>query len=110
MRQSPTASVAFLLLHCVKSGRKERSRQRALLFYWKKEEWPHLREALRKWGRSDLISKKGLVPPGPTFGAWERKRGQGGVRYDTHMGMKVERASDHEQREENWEAIAGSCG
>ena len=51
----------------VARGGKERSRQRALLLYWKKEEWPHVREALIAWGRRDLISRgpSGLVPPGP---------------------------------------------
>ena len=34
----------------VARGRQERSRQRALLFYWKREEWPMVREALRAWG------------------------------------------------------------
>ena len=95
----------------VAKGRKERSRQRALLFYWKKEEWPHVREALIAWRRRDLIGKHAgaLVPPGPAFGAWDkRSRGRGGVRYDTHMGMKVERADKREEAEENWEAVA--CG
>jgi uncharacterized radical SAM protein YgiQ len=93
----------------VAKGDRERSRQRALLFYWKREEWPHVREALRTWRRTDLIgSEPGcLVPPGPAFGAWtRRKKTRGKVRYDTHMGMKVERASRQEQREESWEAIA----
>ena len=89
---------------------KERSRQRALLFYWKREEWPHVREALRHWGREDLIGrgKNFLVPPGPAYGAWStrRKGGRGAVRYDTHMGMKVERASAAEEAEETWEAVA----
>jgi len=98
----------------VARGRKERSRQRALLFYWKKEEWPHVREALRSWGRMDLIGRgsEHLVPPGPTYAAWQRKAGKGGgVRYDTHMGMKVERATKTEEREENWEAVVNTgCG
>ena len=34
----------------VAKGRKERSRQRALLFYWKREEQPHVREALIQLG------------------------------------------------------------
>lgn len=90
----------------VAKGGRERSRQRALLFYWKKEEWPHVREALRAWGRPDLIGrhKGALVPPGAAFGAWSRKP-KGGVRYDTHMGARIERASVAEEREENWEAI-----
>ena len=100
----------------VAKGDRERSRQRALLFYWKREEWPHVREALEAWGRRDLIGRAPscLVPPGPAFGAWTRRttaRGRSGgrgkgVRYDTHMGMNVERASRAEQREEAWEAIA----
>ena len=97
----------------VAKGVKERSRQRALLFYWKKEEWPHVREALMTWGRPDLITRSsgGLVPPGPAYGGWDKRlRGRGGrgVRYDTHMGMKVERASKNEESEENWESVA--CG
>lgn len=89
----------------VAKGRKDRSRQRALLFYWKKEEWPHVREALIAWGRPDLIGRNQLVPPGPAYGAWSRKGKKGGIRYDTHMGMKVERASREEERETNWEAV-----
>ena len=86
-------------------GGKERSRQRALLFYWKKEEWPHVREALVSWRRTDLIGKgkHHLVPPGPSYGAWTKNK-----RAKEHMGMgmKVERASRQEEREESWEAIA----
>ena len=87
---------------------KERSRQRALLFYWKREEWPHVREALIAWGRRDLIGRGSgfLVPPGPAYGAWSKKPGRSGVRYDTHMGMRVERASRDEEAAESWEAIA----
>lgn len=94
----------------VAKDRQDRSRQRAALFYWKKEEWPYLREALTTWGRRDLIGhgQGKLVPPGPAYGAWsgQARRGKSGIRYDTHMGMKVERASPSEEREENWEAIA----
>ena len=94
----------------VAKGSIERSRQRALLFYWKKEEWPHVREALIAWGRRDLIGRgKGkLVPPGPAYGGWKKrgKGGQGSLRFDTHQGMKVERASAAEEREESWEAVA----
>ncbi len=92
----------------VAKGGRERSRQRAALFYWKREEWPHLREALLSWGRADLIGNHpgALVPPGPAFGAWQvRKTGDNAVRYDTHMGMKVERATRTEEAEENWESI-----
>ena len=89
----------------VARGAKERSRQRALLFYWKKEEWPHVREALLSWGRSDLIGTEAhhLVPPGASYGAWKHGKHQqdsGGG-----MGMKLQRASKQEQKEENWENI-----
>ena len=59
----------------VARGDRERSRQRALLLYWKREEWPHVREALRAWGRADLIGRgpEHLVPPGPAWGAWQRR-------------------------------------
>jgi uncharacterized radical SAM protein YgiQ len=89
---------------------KERSRQRALLFYWKREEWPHVREALRNWGREDLIGRGNqfLVPPGPAYGAWStgRRPRRGAIRYDSNMGMRVERASAKEEAEETWEAVA----
>ena len=90
----------------VAKGRRERSRQRALLFWWKPEEAPHVREALTAWGRKDLIGrhKGALVGPGPAYAAHKRKGGKG-VRYDTHMGLRVERAPKHEESEENWEAI-----
>jgi len=89
-------------------GSRERSRQRALLFYWKREEWPHVREALKAWRRPDLIGRgKGfLVPPGPSFGSWQAQAKKSGLRFDTHMGMKIERASRAEQDEESWEAVA----
>jgi uncharacterized radical SAM protein YgiQ len=92
----------------VAKGRKERSRQRALLFYWKREEWPYVREALQAWGRRDLIGTKRhhLVPPGPAYGSWSKRAQSKGVRYDTHMGMKVERADAREEREENWESVS----
>jgi uncharacterized radical SAM protein YgiQ len=97
----------------VARGGRERSRQRALLFYWKKEEWPHVREALRAWGRTDLIGRHpgALVPPGPAFGAWDKRAKtapDARVRYDTHMGLKVERASKREESEENWESIVSA--
>lgn len=96
----------------VARGGRERSRQRALLFYWKREEWPHVREALRSWGRADLIGRHAgaLVPPGPAFGAWQKQAAKGDTRtrYDTHMGVRVERASRREEAEENWESIVGS--
>ncbi|MCB9780743.1 MAG: YgiQ family radical SAM protein [Alphaproteobacteria bacterium] len=93
----------------VAKGWKERSRQRALLFYWKSSEHPHVREALIEWGRRDLIGRgpQHLVPPGPAYGAWDKRaRAQAGVRYDTHMGMQVERASRDEEAAESWEAVA----
>jgi uncharacterized radical SAM protein YgiQ len=97
----------------VARGSKERSRQRALLFYWKREEWPAVREALRAWGRSDLIGRGAdkLVPPGATLGSWQSPKADQGVRYDTHMGIRVERASRQEEREETWESVAApGCG
>ena len=94
-------------VHVARGGR-ERARQRALLFYWKQEEWPHVREALTAWGRSDLIGRGPgcLVPEGAAFGAWKNQQRSSKVRYDTHMGIQVERASDAEEREESWEAVA----
>ena len=87
----------------VAKGWRERSRQRALLFYWKREEWPYVREALLSWGRSDLIGTEShhLVPPGKAYGAWTKRAPDTTL----SMGMKVERASLQEEREENWEAI-----
>jgi len=58
-----------------------------------------VREALRAWGREDLIGKgpQHLVVPGPTFGAWTKH----------HKGKGGEiRASKAEQQEESWEAVA----
>ena len=99
----------------VAKGRRERSRQRALLFYWKPEEAPHVREALMAWGRADLIGRGAgfLVKPGPAYGDWDRRAqtGKRSIRFDTHMGMRVERATKLEQSEESWEAIAmDGCG
>ena len=93
----------------VVKDRNERSRQRALLFYWKREEWPYVREALRAWGRTDLIGrgKHQLVPPGPAYGAWTQ-RARKEIRYDTHMGVRVERATAEEEAEETWEAVAST--
>ena len=93
----------------VARGARERNRQRALLFYWKKEEAPHVREALIAWGRADLIGDgpNHLVPPGPAWPSWQDKaRRDANTRYDTHMGMKIERASREEEQEERWEAVA----
>jgi uncharacterized radical SAM protein YgiQ len=89
---------------------RERARQRALLFYWKREEAPHVREALTAWGRTDLIGrhKDAIVPPGPAYGSWSRRPAKAGaIRFDTHMGMNVERATPEEEAEQNWEAMAG---
>jgi uncharacterized radical SAM protein YgiQ len=46
---------------------RERDYQRALLLAWKQEEAPMVREALRAWGRADLIGfgPDCLVAPGP---------------------------------------------
>jgi uncharacterized radical SAM protein YgiQ len=96
----------------VAKGDMERSRHRALLFWWKPEEAPFVREALTAWGRTDLIGNgpRHLVSPGPAYGAWtdraRMERQRGSVRYDTTMGMKVERATSDEQAEESWEAVA----
>lgn len=87
----------------VARGRKERSRQRALLFYWKREEAPHVREALIAWGRRDLIGRgpQALVAPGPAFGAWQRKAPRRSSRGG--MGMQVERGDG------NWESVGRSA-
>jgi radical SAM superfamily enzyme YgiQ (UPF0313 family) len=93
----------------VAKGGRERSRQRALLFYWKRDEWPHVREALQTWGRADLIGRHpdALVPPGPAFHAQPlRSRRPTDVRFDTHMGLKVERARPGEEDEMSWEGVA----
>jgi uncharacterized radical SAM protein YgiQ len=92
----------------VARGGRERSRQRALLFYWRQDEWPHVREALTAWGRQDLIGNRPgcLVPPGSAYGAWKNYKRKGRVRYDTHMGIRVERASVAEEQEERWEPVA----
>ena len=89
----------------VARGHKERARQRSLLFWWKREEWPAVREALFSWGRSDLVGHGPacLVPPGPARGNWQR-----GARPDERgMGMAVERASRQDVDEERWEGAAG---
>lgn len=94
----------------VARGHKERARQRSLMFWWKKEEWPAVREALTAWGRRDLIGTgpECLVPAGPAFGNWSR-----GARPDEkgvgEMGMKVDKASRQDLDEERWEGLAGSA-
>ena len=87
----------------VARGHKERARQRSLLFWWKREEWPAIREALIAWNRQDLIGHGAdcLVPPGFARPGWQRgQRPDGGV---GAMGMKVERASREEIDEQKWE-------
>ena len=90
----------------VARGHKERARQRAMLFWWKKEEWPAIREALQAWGRTDLIGNGpgALVPPGPSRGAW-LPQGRPPEPVVGAMGMKVERASRQEIDEERWEGL-----
>ena len=95
----------------VARGHKERARQRSLMFYWKREEWPAIREALIAWNRRDLIGHgpECLVPPGPAQGSWVR----GGRPVEPMvgaMGMKVERATREELAEERWEGHAGANG
>ncbi len=58
----------------VARGHKDRARQRALAFYWQKQSWPQVREALRAFKRSDLIGRGKLVPDGPAWGSWEKRR------------------------------------
>jgi uncharacterized radical SAM protein YgiQ len=93
----------------VARGHKERSRQRSLMFWWKREEWPAIREALQTWGRTELIGNgpDALVPPGPSRSGWAR-----GFRPTEPvvggMGMKVERATREEIDEERWEGHAGA--
>ena len=91
----------------VARGHKERARQRALMFWWKQEEWPAVREALQSWNRRDLIGSGPacLVPPGPARGNWQRGPRPGD---STGMGMQVERASREEVDEARWEGLAGS--
>lgn len=92
----------------VARGHKERSRQRALMFWWKREEWPAIREALQAWGRMDLVGNgpDHLVPPGPARPGWIR--GARPVEPTVGaMGMQVERASRQDVDEERWEGHAG---
>ena len=94
----------------VARGHKERARQRALMFWWKAEEWPAVREALLAWDRGDLIGRgpNCLVPDGPSRGNWQR-----GARPSEAvvgaMGMQVERATRADVDEERWEGLAGSA-
>ena len=97
----------------VAKGHKERSRQRSLMFWWKKEEWPAIREALIHYGRRDLIGRgrDALVPPGPARGGWITQHHKKGPVVG-HMGTlveRVERASREEVDEERWEAINTGC-
>ncbi len=94
----------------VARGHKERSRQRSMMFYWKREEWPAIREALTTWGRTDLIGHTPdcLVPPGPARGGWIRQA-RAPEPVVGSMGMKVERASKQDVDEERWEGLNGSA-
>lgn len=89
----------------VARGHKERARQRSMMFWWKADEYPAIREALQAWGRTDLIGHgpNALVPPGPARGSWitQVKRAEPVV---GTMGMAVERASREEVAEERWES------
>jgi uncharacterized radical SAM protein YgiQ len=91
----------------VARGHKERARQRSLMFWWKQDEWPAIREALIAWHRQDLIGHgpDALVPPGPARGSWitQNRRPEPVV---GAMGMAVERASKDELLEERWESRA----
>lgn len=94
----------------VARGHKERARQRALMFWWKREEYPAIREALIAWGREDLIGTGpgALVPPGPAKGAWQK--GNRPVEPTVGaMGAVVERASAQDIDEERWEGQAGAA-
>jgi uncharacterized radical SAM protein YgiQ len=89
----------------VARGHKERARQRSLMFWWKPEEYPAIREALQAWGRTELIGygPNALVPPGPARGSWitQSRRAEPVV---GAMGMAVERATREELSEERWES------
>lgn len=89
----------------VARGHKERARQRSLMFWWKPEEYPAIREALQAWGRTELIGygPNALVPPGPARGSWitQNRRAEPVV---GAMGMAVERATREELSEERWES------
>jgi uncharacterized radical SAM protein YgiQ len=92
----------------VARGHKERARQRSLMFWWKREEWPAIREALVAWRRQELIGNGPdcLVPPGPARGGWVRGARPGEPTVGA-MGMRVERASREELDEERWEGVNG---
>ena len=62
----------------VPKGARERRLQRALLQFWKPENYRDVREALEKGGRSDLIGDgpECLIPARPPKGADERSRGR----------------------------------
>ena len=92
----------------VARGHKERSRQRSMMFWWKREEHAAVREALVAWGRADLIGhgEGFLVPPGPVKGSWQRfGRNEPVV---SGMGAKVERATREDIDEERWEGLNGA--
>ncbi|MSP54929.1 MAG: YgiQ family radical SAM protein [Myxococcales bacterium] len=94
----------------VARGHKERARQRSLMFWWKPEEHPAIREALTAWGRTELIGRGpgALVGPGPARGSWITTRSVAAPAEPVvgAMGMSVERASREELAEEKWESRA----
>jgi len=63
----------------VPRGARERRLQRALLQYWKPENYADVRRALEQAGRLDLIGpgRECLIPARPPREAGERKRGRG---------------------------------
>jgi hypothetical protein len=73
-------------------GLKQRRLHKAFLRYHDSNNWPLLREALRRMGRGDLIgnSKKHLIPawqPAGTGATPEGKRTKGGNFRTLHTGL-----------------------